>query len=108
MNKDFLKIKEELNTKISSSNNKGFHSKSNDPKFEQIFGEPNYNSAFNLETPFKTIIIIPTQNTETKKIKGWLSGYYRYATLIKFKFSFATKQEIETINLEDLNVNITL
>lgn len=102
LNKDFLKIKEELNLQISSSNNKGLHSKSNNPKFEQIFGKPYYNSAFNLETQFKTIII-PTQNTETNKIKGWLSGYYRNDTLIKFKFSFATKQEIETINLEYLN-----
>ena len=61
LNKDFQQIKEELDLKIFSINNKDYQSKSKKSNFEKIYGKPYYKSAFNLETPFKTIII-PTQN----------------------------------------------
>lgn len=101
LNKTYLKIKEELNVQIDLKNNSPYQSKNNNVKFETKFGKPFYKKAFTIDTEFNTVII-PTQNVNNKKLKGWLSGYYVNGKIINFRYIFATKEEIEKIDIEQL------
>ena len=67
--------------------------------FENKYGLPFYESTIALQSKFNTIVI-PFYNNRSKRIKGWMTGFYTDDNQIKFMYSSATKKQINALDLK--------